>query len=70
MAKKQEEMKDLDSEDLAQKIVGFKQELFDLRMQRAEGKLAQPHRIRQARRDIARALTLQKQRNEAGAKKS
>lgn len=55
---KKEDLKELNAEDLAQKLHGLKLELFDLRMQRAEGKLAQPHRIKQVRRDVARALTL------------
>lgn len=66
MAKKPaDDLKDLNSEDLVQKIQGFKREMFNLRMQRAEGKLVQPHRFRQARRDIARVLTLLKQREGA-----
>lgn len=56
--KKKEDLKELNAEDLVQKLHTLKLELFDLRMQRAEGKLAQPHRIKQVRRDVARALTL------------
>ena len=56
--KKKEDLKELNAEDLAQKLHGLKLELFDLRMQRAEGKLTQPHRIKQVRRDVARVLTL------------
>ena len=60
--KKKEELKELNAEDLAQKLHSLKLELFDLRMQRADGKLAQPHRIKQVRRDVARALTLLKEK--------
>ena len=60
--KKKEELKELNAEDLAQKLHSLKLELFDLRMQRAEGKLTQPHRIKQVRRDVARALTLLKEK--------
>lgn len=56
--KKKEDLKELNAEDLVQKLHTLKLELFDLRMQRAEGKLALPHRIKQVRRDVARALTL------------
>ena len=56
--KKKEDLKELNAEDLAQKLHSLKLELFDLRMQRAEGKLTQSHRIKQIRRDVARALTL------------
>ena len=61
-AKKKEDLKELNAEDLAQKLHGLKLELFDLRMQRAEGKLTQPHRIKQVRRDVARVLTLLKEK--------
>ena len=67
MAEKKEELKELSSGDLAQKLQGLKREMFDLRMQRAEGKLSQPHRLKQIRRDVARALTLLKQREGASA---
>ncbi len=65
MAKKLEELKELNSADLVQKLHGLKLELFDLRMQRADGKLSQPHRLKQIRRDVARALTLLKQKEGA-----
>jgi len=60
--KKKEDLKELNAEDLAHKLHGLKLELFDLRMQRAEGKLAHPHRIKQVRRDVARVLTLLKEK--------
>ena len=60
--KKKEDLKELNADDLAQKLHSLKLELFDLRMQRAEGKLTQPHRIKQVRRDVARVLTLLKEK--------
>jgi large subunit ribosomal protein L29 len=60
--KKKEDLKELNAEDLAQKLHALKLELFDLRMQRAEGKLARPHRIKQVRRDVARVLTFLKEK--------
>ena len=66
MAKKLEELKDLNSEELVQKLQSLKRQMFDLRMQRADGKLTQPHLLRRARRDVARTLTLLKQ--QGGAK--
>ena len=60
--KKKEDLKELNAEDLAQKLHSLKLELFDLRMQRAEGKLTQPHRIKQVRRHVARVLTLLKEK--------
>ena len=56
------ELKELNEDELVQKLNGFKKELLDLRMEKAGGKLSKPHRIRQARRDSARILTLLNQR--------
>ena len=56
------ELKDLSEDELAQKLQGFKRELFDLRMQAAAGKLEKSHQIRVIRRDVARVLTLLKDR--------
>ena len=64
---KASEMKDLNSEELTQKLQGLKRELFDLRTQRAEGKLTQVHRMQQVRRDVARFLTVLRQREKAPA---
>ena len=52
------EMKELNEDELKQKLGTFKRELFDLRMDRAGGKLAKPHRMRQLRQDAARVMTL------------
>ena len=60
--KKKEDLKELGAEELAQKLHSLKLELFDLRMQRADGKLTQPHRVKQVRRDVARVLTLLKEK--------
>ena len=55
---KSSELKELNEEELRQKLAGFKQELFGLRMERAGGKLTKPHRMTLLRRDSARVLTL------------
>lgn len=52
------DLKELNEDELKQKLGTFKRELFDLRMDRAGGKLEKPHRIQQLRRDAARVMTL------------
>ncbi len=52
------ELRELSPEELGQRLKGIKRELFDLRMQKAGGKLSTPHKIKQIRRDAARILTL------------
>ena len=56
------ELKDLNEDELRQKLTAFKQELFDLRMERASGKLTKPHRMQLLRRDAARVMTLLNQK--------
>ena len=58
------ELQDIHLEELNQKLQTLKRELFDLRMQRAEGKLTQIHRMRQVRRDVARVMTVLRQRQQ------
>ncbi len=65
MGKRLAELQELNAEDLSQKLQGLKHEMFNLRMQRAEGKLTQPHLLRRARRDAARVMTLLKQKEKS-----
>lgn len=59
---KANEIKDLSSEELVQKVADFKDELFKLRFQLATGQLENPLRIREVRRKIARAKTVLRER--------
>ena len=54
---KANEFRNLTSVELEQKVAGFKEELFNLRFQLATGQLENPTRIRDVRKDIARAKT-------------
>jgi large subunit ribosomal protein L29 len=51
------ELKDKDTKTLVQSLVSIKKELFNLRMQKAEGKLEKSSRVRECRRDYARVKT-------------
>jgi large subunit ribosomal protein L29 len=42
---------------LVESLVSIKKELFNLRMQKAEGKLEKTSRVRECRRDYARVKT-------------
>ncbi|MFC4778107.1 50S ribosomal protein L29 [Paenibacillus sp. GCM10023252] len=59
---KANEFRNLTSAELEQKVAGFKEELFNLRFQLATGQLDNPTRIRDVRKDIARAKTVLRQR--------
>ncbi len=52
--------KELDNKDksvLVENLISIKKELFNLRMQKAEGSLEKPSRARECRRDYARVKT-------------
>jgi len=55
-------LRELSDEELNRKLRELKEELFNLRFQKAAGQLENPARIRQVRRDIARILTILRER--------
>ena len=59
---KASEVRDLTEDQIQDKIVELKKEQFNLRFQKATGQLENTTRARQVRRDIARLLTIQGQK--------
>ncbi|CDN41031.1 50S ribosomal protein L29 [Paenibacillus sp. P22] len=59
---KANEFRNLTTDELNQKVAGFKEELFNLRFQLATGQLDNPTRISAVRKEIARAKTVLRQR--------
>ncbi|AXG99847.1 50S ribosomal protein L29 [Deinococcus wulumuqiensis] len=55
---KPSEMRNLQADDFAKEIDSRKKELMELRFQAAAGQLAQPHRVRQLRREVAQLNTV------------
>jgi large subunit ribosomal protein L29 len=62
------ELKELSEEELERKMAETRQELFNLRFQSATGALENSARLRLAKREIARILTVRRER-EAGLEK-
>jgi large subunit ribosomal protein L29 len=56
------DLRDLTDDDLQQKLADTRQELFNLRFQAATGALDNSARLRLAKREIARILTVQRER--------
>jgi large subunit ribosomal protein L29 len=52
------ELRALTLEELRQKEIDLRKELFNLRFQKTTGEIENPMRIKQVRRDIARVLTI------------
>ena len=63
---KAKEMRDWTDEELASKMDEMYQELFNLRFQLASGQLANPNRLSEVKRDIARARTILGEREAGG----
>jgi len=56
------EIRDLGEVELNEKLESLKEELFNLRFQLATGQLDNPMRIKQARHEVARILTVLRER--------
>jgi large subunit ribosomal protein L29 len=59
---KAKEMQELTDEELREKLAETRQELFNLRFQSATGSLEDAARMRLAKREIARILTVRRER--------
>src|SRR5436190_6327728 len=57
------ELRELPDEELLDRLESFKEELFNLRFQFATGQLDNPMRIKVVRHDVARLLTLLRERH-------
>ena len=57
------DLRDLTDDELDHKLADTRQELFNLRFQAATGALDNSTRLRLAKREIARILTTQHERN-------
>jgi large subunit ribosomal protein L29 len=65
------EIRDMTLDQLDDQLARLKKEQFNLRFQRASGQLENTSRVREVRRDIARVMTIARQKAKgvrAGAK--
>jgi len=61
---KASELRDLDIEELRQKESDFRKELFNLRFQQATGEITNPQRLGDVKKNIARVLTVIREKAE------
>ena len=61
------ELRELPDDELRQKLAEGKEELFNLRFQVVTGQLDNPRRINEVKREIARVLTVLRERDIAAA---
>jgi large subunit ribosomal protein L29 len=57
-------------EDLAKEEQQLREEIWKLRLQIATGQLQAPQKVRSARRDLARVLTVRRERERATAERA
>jgi large subunit ribosomal protein L29 len=62
------ELRELADDELGQRLAENKEELFNLRFQIVTGQLDDPRRIKAVKREIARILTVQREREIAAAR--
>ena len=60
---KAEEMRSMSAEQLNDKLKELKAELFNLRFQHAINQLDNPHKITEVKHDIARVMTVLREKN-------
>lgn len=64
---KANELRELTPDELRDKERDLAQQLFTLRLQKVTGQLENPSKVRQARRDMARVLTVLNEKEKAAA---
>jgi large subunit ribosomal protein L29 len=62
------EFRDMSVDQLDDQLIKLKKEQFNLRFQKASGQLENTARVREVRRDIARVMTLARQKRLAAPK--
>ncbi len=62
MARRASELREKTDSELLEELKNLRAELFNLRLQKATGGLTNPHRIKAVRKDIARILTILRER--------
>ena len=62
---KAKEIREMSSEELENKLKELKNELFNLRFQHAINQLDTPHRISDVKKDIARVMTVLREKKDA-----
>jgi len=65
---KVEEIRKMSDEELSSELASLKEELFKLRFQLATNQLDNPAQIKQVKRDIARVMTIQREKQLAANK--
>ena len=60
------DIKNMTTEEIKQSVISMKEKLFDLRVECTSGRIERPHKFREIRKDIARCLTILKEKQGEG----
>ena len=66
MPLKAQDVRNMSEAEIVNKVVSLKDELLKMRVEKKAGRVEKPHRIRQARREIARCYTILREKSNAG----
>lgn len=66
MPLKPNDIRNMTALEINNKIISLREGLFKLRFEETTGRVEKPHRIRETKRDIARAITILKEKENAG----
>ena len=64
--KKVQELREKDESGLIAREKELAEQLFALRLQKVTGQLEKPSKVREAKRELARVLTVQREKRSAG----
>jgi large subunit ribosomal protein L29 len=62
------DLRSMNADDLAQKVMELREEIGHLRLKRATSRLENPMKLRQTKRDLARAETILREKTFQGGK--
>ena len=68
MAQKIEKLRNMSPDDIDKEERELREEIWKLRLQMTTGQLQDPHKVRRARRDLARLMTVRRQAELAAQK--
>ena len=68
MVLKAQDIRNMTVAEIDHKLISLKEELFKLRFEQKSGRVEKPHKISQARTDIARLNTILKEKQNAKEK--
>lgn len=66
---KANELRNMTADEIRMKIEALKKDLFNLRTEAKAGRIEKPHKINEARKDIARCQTIIKEKIDAAKPK-